>query len=175
MPLTIRAERPDDFDAIARVVAAAFKSQAEADLVAAIRASEHYVAEWALVAELDGEIVGHVMLSYSALHGDDGTTYPVLQLSPLAVAPEHHSEGIGSDLVRTAAALADATGEPMVILQGDPRYYGRFGFEPAAAHGIVQPLPDWAPPEASQILRLAAYRPALRGRVVYPPAFDGVE
>src|SRR3954463_2189732 len=79
MPVTIRAERPEDFDAISRVVAAAFNSQIEADLVLAIRASEHYVGEWALVAELDEVIVGHVMLSYSALHLDDGSTRPVLQ------------------------------------------------------------------------------------------------
>jgi putative acetyltransferase len=33
-------------------------------------------------------------------------------------------------------------------------------------------LPDWAPPEAAQIYRLRNYDPAIRGQVVYPPAFD---
>jgi putative acetyltransferase len=36
-------------------------------------------------------------------------------------------------------------------------------------------LPDWAPPEAAQVLRLGAHDPddpALRGTVVYPPPFD---
>ena len=89
MTITIRAERPDDFEAIEHVVATAFKSQAEADLVAAIRDSDEYIPEWSLVAELDGEIVGHVMLSTSTLHRDDGSVRPVLQLSPLAVTPEH--------------------------------------------------------------------------------------
>src|SRR4051812_13061833 len=129
MSVTIRAERPDDYEAIERVVAAAFNAQAEADLVAAIRACDDYIAEWSLVAELDGEIVGHVMLSSSTLHLPDGSVRPVLQLSPLAVAPEQQRTGIGRQLVAAVTTLADAAGEPMVVLQGDPRYYGRLGFE----------------------------------------------
>jgi len=38
------------------------------------------------------------------------------------------------------------------------------------------PLPDWAPPEAAQVLCLSSYDPRdvrLRGRVTYPPSFDG--
>jgi putative acetyltransferase len=62
----------------------------------------------------------------------------------------------------------------MVVLEGAPSYYGRFGFEPATAHGIHIDLPAWAPPEAAQVLRLAAYDPDWRGRIVYPPAFDDV-
>ena len=33
----------------------------------------------------------------------------------------------------------------------------------------------WAPAEAGQILRLTNYDPALRGAVIYPPAFDDLE
>ena len=58
--------------------------------------------------------------------------------------------------------------------KGVPAYYGRFGFEPAPAHGIHIKLPSWAPPEAAQVLRLKNYDPSIRGQVVYPPAFDGV-
>jgi putative acetyltransferase len=171
--LTIRPERPEDHDAIAAVVAAAFKSEAEARLVELIRASPHFVPDLSLVAERDGAIVGHVMLSYSALHSADGVR-PVLQLSPLAVAPEHQSEGIGGALVREGVRRAEERGEPIVVLEGSPVYYGRFGFEHSALHGIELPIPDWAPPEASQVMRLTAYDPSMRGRVVYPPAFDDV-
>ena len=57
-------------------------------------------------------------------------------------------------------------------------YYGRLGFEPAVKYGIEIHLPDWAPPEAAQVIRLTAFDPddpTLRGTVVYPPAFDGLE
>ena len=170
---TIRAERPADHDTIAAVVAAAFKSEAEARLVGALRESDNFVSEWSLVADVDGRIVGHVMVSYVALH-DDEVVRRIPSLSPLAVAPDLHGQGIGSALVRAVTALVDEAGEPLVVLEGSPVYYGRFGFEPAAAHDIHIDLPDWAPPEAAQVLRLRNDDVSIRGRVVYPPAFDVV-
>src|SRR6476659_8531283 len=80
--ILIRPERNDDHDAIAVVVAAAFRSQVEADLVAAIRASPEYVPELALVAELGGEVVGHVMVSWTGLRGGEMTDR-IQHLSPL--------------------------------------------------------------------------------------------
>ena|SRR5881275_2980666 len=62
-----------------------------------------------------------------------------------------------------------------VALEGDPRYYSRFGFEHSVRYGIHITLPSWAPPEAAQVLRLMHYDPAIRGTVVYPPAFDTLE
>ena len=62
----------------------------------------------------------------------------------------------------------------LVVLEGNPKYYGRLGFEPSAPQGITITLPSWAPPEAAQLMRLGSYDPAIRGHVIYPPAFDGV-
>jgi putative acetyltransferase len=169
----IRPEAARDHHAIAAVVAAAFHSQREADLVEAIRASPEYIPELALVADMDGEVVGHVMVSYAAL--DDGESlHQIFQLTPLAVDPGRQQKGIGSSLVNEVIAAAKAFGAPFVVLEGDPRYYGRFGFEPARRYGIELDLPDWALPEAAQIIVLRDYDPSLRGRVVYPPAFDEV-
>lgn len=174
----IRAERPDDVDDIAGVVAAAFGSEAEARLVAAIRASASFVPELSLVAvtENGAEVVGHVMISWATVAEDGvgGRSHRVASLSPLAVAPDHERKGIGSALVRAATARADAMGEPLVVLEGSPAYYGRLGFEHALRHGIAIDLPSWAPPEAAQVLRLSRYDPSVRGRLVYPPAFDEV-
>jgi putative acetyltransferase len=167
----IRAERPDDHRAIAEVVAAAFGSQAEAGLVADIRASGHFIADLSMVAQCDDRIVGHVMVSYATLVGDNGE-HRIAMLSPLAVDPAVRRRGIGSALVRTVTARADVHGEPLVILEGSPRFYGRLGFEPSLRYGIEIPLPSWAPPEAAQVLRLSAYTPDLRGSVKYPAAFD---
>jgi putative acetyltransferase len=169
----VRPERPDDFDAIRRVVAAAFGSDVEAKLVDDIRADDCYRPELALVAERDGDVVGHVMISWCALHDGD-VVHRIAMLSPLAVDPSVQRDGIGSALVREVCALADAAGDAMVILEGSPAYYSRFGFVDARTHGIEIHLPDWAPPEAGQVLPLTAHDPALRGRVVYPPPFDGL-
>jgi predicted N-acetyltransferase YhbS len=101
----IRPETPADADAIARAVELAFGRPAEAELVAAIRASDGFVQELSLVAEEDGEIVGHLMLSYVAL-GDR----TVLQLAPMAVVPQRQSQGVGGALVgpRWSAPTASA-------------------------------------------------------------------
>jgi len=179
--LVIRPERPVDIDRIRDVVAAAFGSDAEADLVDRIRASPEFVPQMALVAErVDrpvGQIVGHVMISGAVIRHATGERR-IVMLSPLAVAPDHQRLGIGGALVQAATALADHFGEPLVVLEGSPQYYPRFGFEPATPHGIAIPLPDWAPHDAAQVLLLSGYDasdPTLRGTVVYPPAFDGVE
>jgi putative acetyltransferase len=174
----IRPEAERDHAEIADVVARAFGSTDEARLVDAIRASEDYIAELSLVAvvgDLDEpyrqSVVGHVMISRCRLV-DTSRERSIVMLSPLAVDPNHHRRGIGSELVRAATGLAEEAGEPLVVLEGDPRYYSRFGFEHANGMGIELPLPHWAPIEAGQVLRLRAYEPDLRGRVVYPASFD---
>jgi putative acetyltransferase len=91
-PPTIRPERPDDAVAIAQVVEAAFGSPVEAELVAAIRASPNFVPEWSLVAVHDGQVVGHVMVSFVPLQNGE-TQHRIPSLSPLAVAPDVHRRG----------------------------------------------------------------------------------
>jgi putative acetyltransferase len=172
--MVIRPETEDDVEAVATVVAAAFGSPAEARLVERLRASDSYRPAYALVAEDGGEVVGHVMVSDVDLVDGD-VTRRILSLSPLAVDPARHGEGIGSALVREVARRVDADGHPLIVLEGSPTYYARFGFADARDHGIHIDLPDWAPREAGQVLRLAADDPAVRGRVVYPPAFDGLD
>ncbi len=172
LDIAIRPETPDDHTRIADVVTRAFGSPAEARLVDGIRASNEYRADLALVATVDGSVVGHVMISGCRLIADGTTDYDIVMLSPLAVDPDLHGRGVGSELVRAVTAAANQRGEPLVVLEGDPGYYSRFGFEPAAGHGITMPLPDWASVEAAQVLRLTNDDPTLRGRVIYPASFE---
>jgi putative acetyltransferase len=170
----IRPEEPGDFAEIARVVTAAFGSPAEARLVEAIRASPQYIPSLALVAEIDGAVAGHVMISRTALR-DGERRHDIVHLSPLAVAPELQGRGVGSALVREVTTRADEQGLPLVALEGDPRFYARFGFEHSEKYGIHIDLPSWAPPEAAQVLLLRNYDKRIRGRVVYPAAFDTLD
>ena len=171
--LTYRSEQPEDAAAIAEVVTRAFDSPVEAALVEAIRTSDGYLPDMAMVAELDGAVVGHVMIS-RALVDTGNDRRPIAMLSPLAVDPELQGQGIGAALVGQVTQRAERAGEPAVVLEGNPRYYGRLGFEPAARHGLVLPLPSWAPSQAAQVMPLSNYDATLRGAVIYPATFDAV-
>jgi putative acetyltransferase len=174
---TIRPERPEDFPAIRKVLVAAFGDDrvAVADGVDRIRESWIYRPATSLVAEFDGEVVGHVMISGCTVTSDAGAR-TIAMLTPLAVSPERQRQGIGSALVQAALAGAEEAGESLVMLEGSPTYYGALGFVPARKHGLEldHPVPDWAPPDAVQVYLLPAYDPAdqsLRGVIDYPPVY----
>jgi putative acetyltransferase len=154
----LRSARPDDHDAIVALTDAAFGGEE-----AALRVVRELEPEISLVYEDDGAIVGHVMLTRMEM-GD----HRPFQLSPLSVAPSHQKRGIGSALTREALRLADELGEPLVLILGNPAYYGRFGFEPATPLGLDSPGSFG---DAWMAVKLTAYDPAVRGRVVFPPAF----
>lgn len=184
MKVTIRPESTDPAEvaAIAAVHAAAFDRPGHGALPAALRATPHHRPHWSLVAvdeDDDGAVIGQVMVTtaYLDTEDDDAGRLEVPNLSPLAVRPDRQRQGVGRALVEAAVAAVDADGEPFVVLEGSPAYYGRLGFEDARGHGVTLPLPDWAPAAAGRLRPLTGYR-RLAGAIVYPPlvqaAFDAV-
>jgi putative acetyltransferase len=164
----VRPERADDHAAVAAVVRAAFDSPVEPKLVEDLRASPGYVPDLSLVAD-DGEVVGHVMFTVTEIERGP----QILMLSPLAVRPDRQRQGIGSRLVEEGLRGCRERGEPLVIVEGDPRYYSRFGFVRASELGLERPH-DQTPEWAFQALPLPTYDERVRGRVVYPPPFEGL-
>lgn len=173
--ISIRPEEAKDFEDIASINRQAFGDEGEgvAELVELIRKSPNYIPELSFVAEYDGKVAGHIMLSYLKLQ-DNEKLHQVVTLSPLSVAPSLQKQGIGSALIKTAIEKADQFGESLIVLEGSPRYYPRFGFKPAKNFGISIDLPHWAPEDADMVYPLSAYNADIKGKVVYPPAFDKV-
>jgi putative acetyltransferase len=84
-----------------------------------------------LVAEEDGVVVGHVLAAMGDL---DGHAMPAV--APLGVVSHRQRDGVGTALMAHLLDEASARGWSLLLLLGDPGYYGRFGFVPAAAYGI---------------------------------------
>lgn len=165
----IRPAREDDWPAIVEVHRISFAD--DGDRVARLAAELHgredlYVPELSFVAEEDDRVVGHVMNTWSEIDGSDAR---VLQLSPLGVLPDYQRRGHGSALVRASLEAARAFGEPILVLEGAPAYYGRFGFVRADELGLLPP-PE-TPPVAFQVAILDPEAELPQGRVVYSEPF----
>ena len=164
--MRIRKETPADHKSVEAIHDAAFKGPAEAGLVRALRPT----ALASLVAEVDGAIAGHVLFfPLPLLRGDE--RMEAVGLAPLAVRPDSQRTGIGSALTR--AGLERLDGYPLVVVLGDPAYYGRFGFSPGSGLGLTSRYADAG--DAFQALELI--EGALKGggwTTVYPAAFDAV-
>ena len=117
--VVIRPETPADRAAVRDVVLRAFGPGEEvvADLVDALRDLPGEPMSY--LAEVDGDPVGHVMLSTSLLDAPRRLV-DVLVLSPLGVVPEFQRRGVGAGLIDTAMAAARAHGAPLLFLEGDP-------------------------------------------------------
>jgi putative acetyltransferase len=166
----VRAETAADHADIRRINDEAFGETIEGELVDAIRASDRFVPELSLVAESRGQTVGHVISSYVDL---EPGARRLLQVGPLAVLPSHQRRGIGRALMEETIRRVDERGEPVLLIEGDPSFYGRFGFTRADKLGIEPPPEAWGP-QYFMLRPLAQHDDALRGRAVYPPETFGI-
>lgn len=167
--MLIRPESADDRAAVYDVNASAFETPAEAELVGALRKQADPVIS--LVAEVDGAVVGHILFSPVTLHGNPDVQ--VMGLAPMAVAPAHQRQGVGSALVRAGLERCREIGFGAVVVLGHPVYYPRFGFVPASRFGISS---EYAvPDEAFMALELQpGALEGKRGIVRYHAAFGSL-
>lgn len=128
MDLQLRPEREQDYRAIAEVVRLAFLDHPHSDgseprIVASLRARGDISVS--LVAEVAGQVVGHVAFSRVVLNPSHDGWHG---LGPLAVSPVLHRQGIGSHLVNHGLAELRSRGAVGCVVFGNPAYHGRFGF-----------------------------------------------
>ncbi|MGB3260674.1 GNAT family N-acetyltransferase [Paenisporosarcina sp.] len=134
--MRIRTETKNDFKHVFNLNYTAFGNRDdEAKLVEQIRFSDGFIPELSIVAEAQGNIVGHLMLSKAKLTNKVGDK-EVIVLAPVAVLPEFQKKGIGSKLIKEGLKRAKKEGYGLVFLIGHPDYYPKFGFQPARAHGM---------------------------------------
>ncbi|CUW42993.1 acetyltransferase [Brucella vulpis] len=161
----IRKERPQDAAEIRQVTETAFRpvaysNQKEGEIVDVLRAAKALTLS--LVAEEDGQVLGHIAFSPVLIDGAEKGWYG---LGPVSVLPARQGEGIGGKLIREGLAQLCGAGARGCVLLGDPGYYRRFGFKADAR----LKLPG-VPPEYFQCLAFGPDMP--QGDVAYHVAFD---
>ena len=168
--MIIRLLTPADFDAVDIVHRAAFAStafghQGEADLVRHIHADGDALVS--LVAEIDGQIVGHALFSRMEVEAD-GVPLRGAGLAPVGVLPDLHSGGVGSALIWRGLEMLHEQGIQISFVLGHPDYYPRFGYSKEAARPFASPFTG---PHFMALLLDKRVRIPESGRARYAPAF----
>ena len=178
--MTIRPEEERDWDAIRQLVYDAFLNvpfhppgalPTEHKIVDALR--ETGMLTLSLVAEIAGEVVGHVAFSPVRINGRASDWYG---LGPVATRVDRHRQGIGGALIRAGLDAMQKRGAAGVVLLGDPAYYHRFGFRPDPRMTLEGLPPEYfmihpfGPVDAAGVVTFDPAKtaaPALRNAVEY--------
>lgn len=166
--IIVRSEKEDDYKAIDVVNLSAFEGEEEAKLVDELRARPGYDPGLSLVAEFNGRIVGHLMLTPATLRHAGGES-KLLVLAPMSVVPSQSHRGIGTELILAAKGLAAERGFGAIVVAGPPDFYAKLGFSPAANWDIRCNLS--VPAEAVMAEELVDGALPRGGEVIYPEAF----
>lgn len=140
--MLIRDETSSDVEAITEITIAAFRdcpygNHTEQHIICALRAAGDLTVS--LVAESEGEVVGHAAFSPVMIDGQRCGWYG---LGPVSVRPDRQRQGIGSALIDEGLRRLKGMGAEGCMLVGDPAYYERFGF-----HNVPELVLEGVPPE----------------------------
>lgn len=173
--MIIRQEEPKDHNAVFKLVANAFKDEQYTDhkeqfLVDRLRKSAAFIPELSLVAEIDSEIIGYILLTKIHIKGNNSQETPSLALAPVAVMKKHRGKGIGEKLIRRAHEIAKELKFTSIVLLGHANYYPKFGYQPTKKYGIK--LPFDVPEENAMLIELTPNTlKNTSGIVAYPKEF----
>jgi putative acetyltransferase len=164
--VAIHPERPGDAASIRAVHAASFPTDLEARLVDLLRAADRLPVS--LVAEVSGMVIGHIAFSpVTAASGAIGAG-----LAPVAVSEPYRRKGIAAELIRAGLEACRVAGFGWAVVMGEPAYYSRFGFRPAADFGLSD---EYGGGPAFQVIELVpGALPRGSGLVRYAPEFAAV-
>ncbi|MEM9415519.1 MAG: N-acetyltransferase, partial [Planctomycetota bacterium] len=174
--VALRDALPGDADAIDAVLRAAFPSDDEAKLVRALRDAGDLPIE--LVAEFDGQVIGHVAFSPvtvtptadDAKPGFSNPRFRALALAPLAVHPDHQRRGVGQALTRLGLRQCEDARIAAVFVLGHADYYAALGFDAADPLGYTNPF---GAGDAFRVRLLNNTEPTT-GELQYAPAFGAL-
>lgn len=161
-PCKVRPEEAGDSEVIRAILTSAFGGAVEADLIDNLRRDGDLAL--ALVGHDEDGIHGYAAFSPLTI---DGADIRAAALGPLAVAPARQRQGIGQLLAGHGLLRLREAGFDLVLVLGDPAYYGQLGFEAEAAQAFRTPYDG----PYQQALALTTAGALASGTVHYAPAF----
>ena len=173
--INIRKETPEDYARVIELTEKAFESleisdHNEGKLVDKLRKAPAFIDELSLVAELNGQVVGHIIFTPIVI--DNGEQqFNSLVLAPVSVLPEFQKMGIGGQLIRAGHQKAKELGFQSAILLGHPEYYQRFGYKPASTWGIKTHYELPSDDVFMAVELTDGTLTGVSGMVVFPPEF----
>jgi putative acetyltransferase len=138
--MNIRLTQETDLDSILKVIESAFSDEENKVIMNLVQELSREVTSpsiKSLVAEVDNQVIGYV--SYSPIFLKSDSRMSGYILAPLAVSPENQKQGVGSNLIKSGIEMLTKDGVGVVLVYGDPAYYGRFGFKEEIGHSFVPP------------------------------------
>ncbi|KNF09051.1 acetyltransferase, GNAT family [Gottschalkia purinilytica] len=174
MNIKIRKETEKDYSITEDVIEKAFREMEFTDhmeqyLVARLRKTENFIPELSLIAEVEGKVVGHILLSRITINNGE-KAFESLALAPVSVLPEYQNKGIGSALISESIKIAKKMKFKSIIVLGHEKYYPKFGFRPASYWNITSPFE--VPEKSFMALELEdGGLDGVSGEVTYPKAF----
>lgn len=167
--MLIRQEIQNDYEAVYKLIADAFATAEHADgneqdLVAALRKGNGFIPELSLVAEIDGELAGHILFTSARVGNDE-----VLVLAPLSVSPKYQKQGVGTALISEGHRIAKEMGYQYSLVLGSELYYPKTGYLPAEQLGID--VPQGIPSANFMAIKLQEDAKAINGAVTYSKEF----
>jgi putative acetyltransferase len=138
--MNIRLAQEIDLDSVLKVIKTAFSDEENKvimNLVQELHQETISPSIKSLVAEVENQIIGYV--SYSPIFLKSDSSISGYILAPLAVSPEHQKQGLGSNLIKSGIDMLTKDGVGVLMVYGDPNYYGKFGFKEEIGHSFVPP------------------------------------
>ena len=138
--MDIRLAQETDLDSILKVIETAFSDEENKVIINLVQELSREVTSpsiKSLVAEVDNQVIGYVSFSPIFLKSDSRMSGYIL--APLAVSPEHQKKGVGSNLINAGIDMLTKDGVGVLLVYGDPAYYGRFGFREEIGRSFVPP------------------------------------
>lgn len=174
--IKIRKETPDDYNQVIELTEKAFETMEfsdgnEGSLVDKLRKAPTFIKHLSLVAESNGQVVGHIL--FTPIYIENGQQhFKSLAMAPVSVLPEFQNQGIGSQLILAGHQHAKELGFQSVIVLGHEHYYPRFGYQPASQWGIKAPF-DLPSEDLFMAIELTeGALSGIAGTVIYPPEFE---